>query len=141
MLTKDISYDYFQSNNKINRTLFTNDLIEVINEIEKKQLDEKYVKEITSFLKNAKEYSEGKIVTSYKFPPSEAFNYTLKALDLDQYGAEKVSEAINDIVNDLIDFSSGKANKEEELISFLKRLSESFEKEKNEKSPILSSVF
>ncbi len=140
MLNKEISYDYFDASNKINRSLFVNFLTEVINGIRSNNRVNVNTEDIVDFLKNARDYSDGKIVSKYSFPPSESFNYTLKSLNLKKLGKKEIDEALEDTIMNLIRFKNGEDYNSKELLLFLEKLAIVLDEEKKESNQLVSSL-
>lgn len=129
--------DIFNSNQKdyeqINLAIFAREFSEVSYKLKnhKANIKGESISKIVDFLKVAQEYSEGKISTTHNILPSDAFIYTMKAIDFANIENDDFSGIVKKIIDDLNKIISGEYEKNEELIRFIDRLSSNLEKEES----------
>lgn len=129
-----------QINKQIELSLFVKEFSDMVEKIEKEEIDEVKIKIGISFLTEAKHYAEGKESCSFEFLPSEAFNYTLKALDLGAIKNRNLSDAIDDLINELCIISSGVYSNQKLVIQFFQQLTKVITYEKDKPTKLIGTL-
>ncbi|UOQ44574.1 hypothetical protein MUN89_00920 [Halobacillus salinarum] len=107
-----------KSNKQIELTLFAKEFSEMISNIEKEEVNLDLFTKAISFLKEAKRYAEGQESYGTDFMPSDAFNFTLRAVDFNLLHDNDITDIIEEIIDALHEISNGDFDKREFVLGF-----------------------
>ncbi|MEF7563758.1 hypothetical protein V4V35_12160 [Bacillus infantis] len=129
-----------QFNKQVELSVFLKEFSEIIEEIESEKAELEKLKVGVNFLNEAKKYAEGKESTSYEFSPSEAFIFTLKALDLSLIKNRDLPDAIQEIINGLNNITRGIYSNSDLVTGFFNQLTKVITHEKEKPTKLVSTI-